>query len=248
MNCLTSNESSCSQRRVPLILVSAFALIFAIVSRLSSFLGYMQPGKLIFYFSPLNLGLSLFFIAPFLLLLLYVITLHKKEKGVYLLAVAFGLLTVSVLYSLIQAFMGRVSLPFAVTQFLLMCAYISALINSFRKFASKALIWVACCLLWLVSFVYIFDILSSYSYYLQANVPLYIWVNVGSALTFDLLGYWLLLFGFKKTAPPALSVESKTAEVLDAEKALQLLQEKLELGIIDNVEYQLQRADIIAKL
>ena len=240
MNRSALSEKSNAERKLPLILVSALGFLFAIVSRLTSFLGYQRPGELIFYFSPPNIILCLMFVVPFVLLLLHAILGQRK-----FLPIAFGLLTASSLYVFITAILGHSTIPYTVINLLLTCAYILALVNSFKGFTIKALTWVACCLVWLVSFVYLMDLFSAYSYYTEHNFHLYVWTGAGNALALDLLGYWLLLFGLKKTASPK---KKKDEEPLDTEEALRLLQEKLELGIIDNVEYQLRRAEIISKI
>ena len=202
--------------------------------------GAHQPSPTLGSGSEMIYSLCLLFVVPFVLLLLHAILGQRK-----FLPIAFGLLTASSLYVLITAILGHSTIPYTVINLLLTCAYILALVNSFKGFTIKALTWVACCLVWLVSFVYLMDLFSAYSYYTEHNFHLYVWTDAGNALTLDLLGYWLLLFGLKKTASPK---KKKNEEPLDTEEALRLLQEKLELGIIDNVEYQLQRADIIAKI
>ena len=84
--------------------------------------------------------------------------------------------------------------------------------------------------------------------YSQNDTPLYIYQNfVGSISSIAFSA--MILFGLL----PEKSFDNSVSSVpnvssLNADKALELLNDKLDLGIITEEEYQVQRAEIISKL
>ena len=84
--------------------------------------------------------------------------------------------------------------------------------------------------------------------YSQNDTPLYIYQNfVGSISSIAFSA--MILFGLLPEKSFDNSVSSvSTVSSLSADKALELLNDKLDLGIITEEEYQVQRAEIISNL
>jgi hypothetical protein len=89
-------------------------------------------------------------------------------------------------------------------------------------------------------------------FYTEAHLYQYIFSSLLGIIGAITLYTALLLFGLKNRVPTIIKVspekEKKHAERLSPEQSLRLLQEKLDLDMITEEEYQAQRAEIISKL
>lgn len=193
-------------------------------------------------------------IAARALLVLYTLSLFEKDKAKMLLPVLFGLVAVGPLYNLISGF-ARLGFASEQTKFLLhtlpvAVAVVLAMICAIRGFSEKVLLKVAVAILiiaevignpWLPYLVGAFRTL--FSGYVISSL-----YDICSFVTIITLYVALLLVGLKSDKYMAQAVPREKLMKMHPGKALRLLQNERELGVITEEEYTALRDEILSKL
>lgn len=218
----------------PVMILSWIALSFSVISCILYFT--MDD----YYDAVFNLIRTIFFIPPYILLVVYMLKFHDKLKYPVMVPIIFGLI---VLYSLISFILplGFRSRGFLKLIFVISC--IVAVINILKGMQNKIYVIVAMSL-GLLSEAFNLEIIG---WYIRERM---MFPYVCEALGAICLYVALLLFAIKHKLPSIIISKPKNNYVdkSSPEQSLKLLKDKLELGVITEEEYQVQRADIISKL
>lgn len=262
MNQNISEKQRTLRFKTPIILLSLISLLFAILSCITYFVdnkreyNYSYSSyELAFSFPSIFELISLLIrIAPYVLLVIYLLKFHNKTKATILVPITFGLIAFTSIYHFIKSFIYGYDIYFRTLIFdiAIIIAFTLATINALKGFTKVVYLIIAIVVGLHVEFISIINILQSIDVYLEQGLYLYLftWLigNFGTIIFYIAL----LLFGLNNRIPSILSVppekEKKNAEKTNPEEALKLLKEKVELGLITDDEYQAQRADIISKL
>ena len=131
-----------------------------------------------------------------------------------------------------------------------MISFIVVLLDALKGMTNKKLITIVM-LIGIVSEIpHILMFFSNLGWYISDQRYLYLFTVPMSILGY--IGFYisLLLFGVKNKIPALIMSSSvkKADGKISPEQSLKLLKDKLELGMITEEEYQVQRAEIISKL
>ena len=221
--------------------------------------------------------ISLFLnIAPYVLFVIYILIFYNKRTMTFFVPVALLLITFSPLnhtvyvlyehnkcnkdfYGLINRYRGHFvlskildtpSIFVFVLYILTIFAFVLATIDALKGFYKKTFLIIAIIFGSVVEFNSIFG-----SFYLDRTASSFTvpylpqFFGALGIITFYIA---LLLFGLKNRIPPILIASPKNEmddlKRMSPERALKLLKEKLDLGMITKEEYTSQRSDIINKL
>lgn len=194
-----------------------------------------------YYFIVLFLSL-----APFILFVLYVFKLHNNLNSAILVPLIFGILPLNL--SKLGGY-GSDSVIYFILDLMMCAACVLAIISALKGFNTKIYIIISIAVCLLREVVCFFSYLSNYMVYV---VTLYSVSFLLCIIGTILLYLALLLFGLKNRIPPIISPSSEEEKArvkkMRPEQALEILKDKLDLGIITEDEYKTQRAEIIEKL
>ena len=248
--------------KTPIIILALLALVFTVLSRITYFVNYDWEYNNGHGFYELTVSfpgvfdlLSFFIsIAPYVLLVIYLLKFHNEFKATVLVPVIFGLIAFAPLYYFVDFLFLGYGIYFRdlIFDIPLIVAFALATINALKGFSKKAFLIIAIVVGLLLEFMSIIELFQSIEWYLEDELYLYLFTRPISILGTIALYVSLLLFGLKNRIPAIISVspekEKKNAEKMTPEQSLRLLNDKLELGMITEEEYKAQRAEIINNL
>lgn len=195
-----------------------------------------------------NLFYLLLNISPQILFILYLLNFYKKCHATIFWTISFGIesclllllpcITVNHL-SFVTLFAGFICLPYGV-----------AIISALRGFPKKIFLIIA------VTEGIFFELFQLHNniniivnHLIKEGQYLYIFTYIISPLGTMVFYITLLLFALKNNITAILPInEKKIYEKMNPEQALRVLKDKFDTGVIDEEEYQTQRAEIINKL
>ncbi len=191
---------------------------------------------------------------PCVLLVLYVTKFYNKHRASILCVVAFGLLAIRDIISIILS-SSRFSLDLIVS-LLVPIVFVLLAITTLVGISKKTYLAIV---ILIYNLLNVFSIIFLYSYqyqdrYVYWDSDFYITMatSVLSQLGNLILCIAVFLLVLKIKLPAVISLPSKVekrfTEKMSSKQLLSLLQEKLETGAITEEEYQKQRAEIISKL
>lgn len=217
----------------PVMILSWIALSFSVISCILYFTMDAYYGVVF------NLIRTIFFMPPYVLLVVYMSKFHDKLKYPVIVPIIFGLIALYSLISFIFPF-GFRSRGFFKLLFVISC--IVAVITTLKGMKKKIYVIVAMSLGLLGEAVAI-------------EVGLYIGIRMMFPYICEALGaiclYVALLFFAMRHKLPSIIVfknKSNYDDKFSPEQSLKILNDKLKLGMITEEEYQTQRSDIISQL
>ncbi|MBR3966446.1 MAG: SHOCT domain-containing protein [Clostridia bacterium] len=206
----------------------------------------------------LSLISLLFYIAPYVLLVLYM-HMFSHKKATIIVPIIFGSLAISVLFNLIINIINGIlsgyfimyisyNMEYLIVSILCAVLFGMAVFSALNGFRMKIFPIVAIVVDGALS---IFDWFRSFAW-------LGLWWDQGRYITifsdqFEYLGIIvldiaLLLFVLKNRIPAILYVRSKKADKTNPDQALRALKDDLDCGFISSEEYEARRAEIIKNL
>ena len=261
MDLILSDKQKTLLGQKPVVTLSLIALVCTVLSNVGSVIMYAQVPftTLLEFFIALIIDLT-----PSISLALYALKFHKTLKTRLFFSlildplVLSALLVVLSLFSFLNYEYSGFN-PFAIYYifyFILFITYSVVKVSALKGFNKKTvpilMLGISICGE-LYNSVYVLGFTSTSSYYAQYNLD---FVFVGSTLA-DCIGKLslltaLIVFILKNRIPAVVftfpNKGKQRVEEMSPEKALMLLKDKLDLGIITEEEYQAQRAEIINKL
>jgi uncharacterized membrane protein len=248
--------------KTPIIILALLALVFTVLSCITYFVYYHWEYNNCHGFYELTVSfpgvfdlLSFFIrIAPYVLLVIYLLKFHNEFKATVLVPVIFGLIAFEPLYYFVENLIYGYGIYFRdlIFDIPLIVAFALATINALKGFSKKAFLIIAIVVGLLVEFWSIIDLFQSIERYFEDELYLFLFTWSIGILGTIALYVSLLLFGLKNRIPAIISVspekEKKNAEKMTPEQSLRLLKEKLDLGMITEEEYKAQRTEIINNL
>ena len=199
-------------------------------------------------------------LASYILLVLCVFRLNRKPYAPVLYTVIYACIILSGAWNLgnyiyvnvvmiKQPLLSYYILRELVFALICLALFAVALLGTLKGFSNKALVIVP------FVFIFLFDLYSVTSSVLNIitnyhTTTLYYFRPLMEHIAESLSHIALFLFALLNKLPPLLRGKEadRITRNLPPEQALALLQEKLELGILTEEEYQRQRAEIIARL
>jgi uncharacterized membrane protein len=220
--------------------------VLAIVALALRAIYYLMYYTGVAYFAVKNLIYAVLYLAPFVLMVIYLFKFHKEGKADAFLPIIFGFLAVPRFLNLF----GGLDKYSALVNALIVLALVIALFGSIKRFYNRWLVIVPvalCLLVELLTFVsevsYIFKVLQ-YGY-----PPLYILLQVVFYLSKLLFLIAIILFYFNGAnveSAPKTAVEEK--DLTDVENELLLLREEFESGLITDEEYSEKKSALLERL
>ena len=200
---------------------------------------------------------------PVIFFILYIHKFYNKFKSSILVPIIFTLFPLGILCKFIDSLNTfytempyvrwlKFLIIYAFGFVFVVCIFGLLIISAFKNFTNKILFVIGMSGWLLVQIVSLIRTISNIEYYITNSQYHFIFSSSVNYIGITLLYIALFLFGLNnKTASfnSILHLNEKThLGKNDPEIALKLLKEKLELDIISEDEYQVQRAEIIRKL
>ncbi|MBE6618599.1 MAG: hypothetical protein E7626_02290 [Ruminococcaceae bacterium] len=189
-------------------------------------------------------------IAPTIIFAIYIFKFYKQFRAELSIPVVLGLIAFNPLFVVIRNLVlgyGFSSVLDMLVGLLIIVSFTLATISALKGLSKKIyiIVAIACGLLSdLVSFI---SFIGYTTEYIENGLYLYLFT-----LPLELLGsvalYIALLFFCLNNKMPVAIKKEKNTEKMTPEQSLKYLKEKLDLGMITEEEYQVQRAEIINKL
>ena len=259
-----------------LMILSSVSLICIIISSIQNFFTqYVYPYENGTYYKEtviipqniLSVLTLLLKLAPAVLLVLYVFWLHKKAKSKIIIPIILGAISLYfplyylneyMMYwyvnwfdieELIHYFINRLGsdFPIPLLHVFITITFALSIISALKGLTNKVMLIIATALGLAAELFRFIGIIRDMDFFLHYQLYLAIFLVICEIIGFILLYISILLFGLKNR-PPAKEKERSKRKPLSPEKELRALNEKLELGIITQEEYQSQRAEIIRML
>lgn len=244
-------------------ILSWVALGLAILTSCGYFMR-SYDGEISFFFPPIIYLISLILnISPYVLLVLYLKKFQNELKATIIVPVIFGLLGLLE----ILGFIGIVrpvyiyyyyyySYGVAVLTFIIDIAFIISCIlstiSALKGLTKKVFVLISMSIGVIGEIISLISAFSFVRYCGMLGGYIMLIGTFAEIISAILLYITLGFFSIKYKIPAILAIspekEKKTSENMSPEQALKLLNDKLELGMITEEEYQTQRADIISKL
>ena len=178
---------------------------------------------------------------------------RSEFKATVLVPVIFGLIAFRYIFILSYYFINKIEVDriYLILYIFVIVAFICVTIDEFIGFYINVFLIIAIAAGSLYEFRESFYFFKNAGFYLEYKWYLYLVTWITNILGAFALYAALLLLGLTNPAIHFAShkeEEKKNAEMIDAEQALRLLKQKLDIGMITEEEYQAQRADIIRNL
>ena len=195
---------------------------------------------------------SLITLATLILFVLYIINIHKKKCSKIIIPTIFSIMTITYIWDfiyIISYYDDTVSTVAAILpKITFVIIFVLLTLNAFRGLANKKLLTI---LLIIHIILYIFSILFTvytiitFDYIYWDDITIFFGIlPIFNYLSLVVFSTALLIFGLNNRIPAILSATqervNKKVKTLNSEQAIKLLQDKLELGIITEEEYQTQ--------
>ena len=253
-------ENNTFKFKIPILILTVVALVSEFINSIEQFVFFNSDDGYHFYFPGiLNIISILLSISPLVLFLLFVIKFHKDFIGKFFIVGVFAIPIFNIGLSTINTFfnykdiadLGEIarmiagdfvrSLIFTIIPCMLM------IIWALFGFGKKILPLVYVGIIVTASIGYFRP--SFYSNIIDSRY-LFVFFNFMSFFSSFAFPIALLLFVLGNKFVPIINFtkKEKRIEDLTPEKALNLLNEKKELGVISEEEYQAKRIEIIEKL
>lgn len=229
--------------QTPILVLSFVSLACAVIQFILSCV-YGPVTRVLFYLFYLIID-----IAPAVLLILYVLKFLRACKATVLVPIVFALTGASELFRYGFNTYSDIAICFIFT-----VAFVLATISASKGLSNKIFVLIPTVLALAVhSFEFAATLYRGIVYIGYADLEFLFWYfsNEVGLIAPITLNAALLLFGLKNRIPaifPASSQKSNHDTQLSEERALRLLADKLELGMITSEEYQAARAEIIKNL
>lgn len=246
--------------KTPIVILSLISLAFTLLSSITYFV-YFEPNysngdfryEIATYFSSvLSLMSFALSIVPKVLLVIYVLKFFKEFKATIVIPAIFAAIAVSPLISVINSFVFGSDFTVAnlIMNIVVIVTFTMATVSALKGLSNKIFIVIPTVLGLILNLFSLLSIFSIGGYYIRNGMYLYLVTSPASIIASTTFYIALLLFGVKNRIPAILSVspEKGNVEKMSSEQALRLLKDKLDLGMINEEEYQVQRAEIISKL
>ncbi len=239
--------------------LSVIALIFAIFNGLSYFIVYTygshwQDGpELHFYLPSLSQIFSmLIMIAPYILLVIYLFKFHEQNKATAIVPVVFGLVAFGELFNIINIIIGYYysNVLDAILSSALLITFALATYSALNGLSNKLFVLIPTSIGLLVTLVDVIYSIQNTIYFIEEGMEFFIFTYFAYVASSVLLYITLLLFGMKYNVPSLMGKNRAPKDIkLDyIEEELKILNEKLELGIISQEEYQARKMNILDRL
>lgn len=221
-----------------IVILSLISLIFTVILGVINFIGrYYNP-----IYAMIGLVPSLIRLVPCVLMVIFILKSYRKVKVKLLIPIILGFIAISPAfywisgyrYSIIDIFLGLATAIF----------FGLATYSSLKGFDKKIFLIIACAVGLLQEAFSIAAYIEYFLEYLEYKLYLYILSPIISIVGVTALYAALLLFGLKCKMSAIIRISSKNSE----EVSLNVLKEKLDLGMITEEEYQEKRATIIGNL
>ncbi len=193
-------------------------------------------------------------LAPCILFLLYILKFHRQYKGAVVYPIACGLIAVPPLLSVIRNALGTYGfyLPDALISLAIIVPFTLLTVNATKGLNKKVYTIVATSFGLVIQLLSAISIISIMDYYFDSKSYLYLLTTPMSIIGTAALYIALLLFGVNNRIPVLVPMspekERQKVEKMSPDQSLRFLRDKLELGMITEEEYQVQRAEILSKL
>ena len=263
MTQLTSEQQNVLKNKKAIVILTRIALIFTILYTASLFIQYEYweyfdytinqykifhrtvhvgfPGIILFLFIPIAL-------APCVLMTVYISRLHEQFRGTVLIPIIFGVISIAPLYQLLL----NINDNSIICVILAIAAFLSfglVALDSLNRLSKKMLLIIAFCIGILTQ---VFFMIEKLEWCLESKLYLYLLRVIPLAVGSLTIYTALFLFAFKNSIPSIKSIQlekkKRTVEKMSPEQALVSLKNQLDLGVITEEEYSIQRSDIISKL
>lgn len=183
--------------------------------------------------------------SPIVLLILYVLLFYKNRKSAIIVPIVFALYAFNYIPDIIS--MLHYSYYYSISSYISPCtfiiAYTLAIISTFKRLDNKILV--------IIPTVYSIAV-NLLNLIRQFGFSYFWWFDLFPYLPNLTFNIALLLFCLKNRLPAIFSAstekEKRRTAVMNPEKALKLLKDDMELGVISENEYQARRAEIIDML
>lgn len=259
MNDTIINNSRNFKFKKEVTILSWIAMIATVLGNITYFVQYnFEPEtytyELSIHFpSILSLFLWALTLAPCVLLVLYVSKFQDRFHDTIMVSAIFGLLAAIPLLSMIQqVIFGYYSLEHLLFNLTSVVLFVLSTISVLKGLSKKKIVIVAIAVSLIIELFSIIGLLRSMSWYMTSGRYLNLFVTPIRIIGNIALYVSLLVFSLHNRVPAILLVsaekEKKITEKMLPEQALRVLQEKHELGLISDEEYQEQRAEIISNL
>ena len=185
-------------------------------------------------------------IVPCILLVLYILKLHKEFKAKIFMPIIFGAFVFSDLLIVVESIVCQFfyGASYDIISYIIYSARIItfslATISALKGFSKKLFPVIALCVGLVTEAYYVLNFFDTITWYVEHYMFLYLFTKPMATIGFVSLFIALLLFVLNNKILPILTVSP--------EQALRLLKDKLDLGMITEEEYQAKRKEIISNL